>query len=474
MANDHDGAAFGVIGLGVMGANLALNVADHGFRVAVWNRETEVARAFGATHAAKGIVARDSLEDFVAVLERPRRILMMIKAGSPVDEMLEKLLPLLAPDDVLIDGGNTWFEDTRRREARGRERGIHFVGMGVSGGEEGARNGPSLMPGGTRESWLRLQPILESIAAKTDSGPCVTHVGPDGAGHFVKMVHNGIEYGDMQLMAEIYDVLRRGAGLDAPALGQLFESWNRTELESFLVEITAKIFRKRDATSDRALIDLVADRAGQKGTGRLTVTLALELGVAIPTIGAAVDARVISSNTLLRTAAGEQFAPPDSAIDPADAETARMLAHDALLLGRICAYAQGLELIEHGSKTYSWGIDPMEIARIWKGGCIIRSRLLDLIRRAYAGAERPAHLLVAPDVAALARRSEPALRGLLALAVRRAIPVPALAASLAWFDAVRSSRLPQNLTQAQRDAFGAHTYQRVDDTAGRALHSEWL
>jgi len=466
--------SFGVIGLGVMGRNLAQNIEEHGFSVAVWNLEGEATTAFVAANAGKKFKPTQDLAEFVNSLEQPRRILMMIKAGDPVDQMLAKLKPLLKKDDIVIDGGNSWFLDTRRRESEYAAVGLNFVGMGVSGGEEGARFGPSLMPGGTKFAWERLKPILEAIAAKTDSGPCVTHCGPDGAGHFVKMVHNGIEYGDMQLMAEVYDVLHRGCGLDHDALGDLFSAWNKTELESFLVEITAKIFKKKDDLTGKPLVDVVLDSAGQKGTGRLTVTLALELGVAVPTIAAAVDARVLSSLVeLRRSGAGVFGATSPTRLGNGELQRTKDAAREALLLGRICSYAQGLHLIEVGSNEYGWNIDLSEIARIWKGGCIIRSALLDLIRRAYDG-PKPQHLLLAAEVRTIAARSHQKLREFVIAANRLEIPTPALAASLAYFDALKSAQLPQNLTQAQRDAFGAHTYVRTDDPAGKAVHSEWL
>ncbi len=468
-------AAFGVIGLGVMGRNLALNIEEHDFSVAVWNLEKEATQAFVKDNAGKRFTATYELDDFVNSLERPRRILMMIKAGDPVDQMLAKLKPMLEKGDIVIDGGNSWFLDTRRREADYAAAGLNFVGMGVSGGEEGARHGPSLMPGGTKEAWERLKPILQAIAAKTDSGPCVTHCGPDGAGHFVKMVHNGIEYGDMQLIAEVYDVLHRGCGMDVDQLADLFAAWNKTELESFLVEITATIFKKRDEKTGRPLVDVVLDSAGQKGTGRLTVTLALDLGVAVPTIAAAVDARVLSSLVELRRSGAGVFGARTEPKKPSGNEVQKITtaAREALLLGRICSYAQGLHLIQAGSDEYKWGIDLQEMARIWKGGCIIRSALLDLIRRAYDG-PKPAHLLLAAEVRTIAARSQGALREFVTRAAQLEIPTPALSASLSYFDALKSAQLPQNLTQAQRDAFGAHTYVRTDDPTGKAVHSEWL
>lgn len=466
-------ADIGVLGLGVMGSNLALNIEDHGFEVAVWNLETEVTEQFVAANPAKRFAGTRTLEEFVTALERPRRILIMITAGKPVDMTLEKLGPLLDPDDIVIDGGNTWFPETRRREAEQKKAGIHFVGMGVSGGEEGARHGPSLMPGGTAHAWQRLAPILEAIAATTDAGPCVTHVGPDGAGHFVKMVHNGIEYGDMQLIAELYDIIGRGLGLPAPEIGSLFGSWNEGPLESFLMEISARILHKAGADG-APLVDQVLDRAGQKGTGRWTVSMAIEMGVAVPTIAAAVDARILSSLKEQRVAAAKKLGKPGKKSIGGDREKFLQAAHDALLFGRICAYAQGLSLITAGSDEYEWKIDPGEVARIWKGGCIIRSALLDPIRTAYSTRRKPANLLVTREFAKITRSTHRAARKVAAAAQSMGIPIPALGSTLAYYDSYRTADLPQNLTQAQRDAFGAHTYRRKDDPDGDSIHTDWL
>ena len=473
-ATKTDKASFGVMGLGVMGSSLAQNIEDHDFSVAVWNLEPEWTDRFMEETAGHQFVATKEIKEFVEALERPRRILIMIKAGDPVDQTLEKLVPLLDQGDIVIDGGNSWFQNTRRREAMMSKHGFHFVGMGVSGGEEGARFGPSLMPGGSTFAWERLQPILEAIAAKTDSGPCVTHVGPDGAGHFVKMVHNGIEYGDMQVMAEIYDVLRRVGDLDNPAIADVFGRWNEGILQSFLVEITARIFTVMDDQTGNHLVDMVEDKAGQKGTGRLTVSLALDLGVAVPTIAAAVDARILSSLRDERKVAAPLLAgPTDGLFDGTGAELIDA-CHDAMLLARICSYAQGMNMIRQGSDEYDWNIDLKEIARIWKGGCIIRSRLLDTIMKAFGDGEPVRNLILADEMRAHAERSHPALRRVLAVAQNAGVPTPALSASLAWYDAYRTESLPQNLTQAQRDAFGAHTYRRNDRDDGESFHTEWL
>jgi 6-phosphogluconate dehydrogenase len=464
-AMDND-KTFGIIGLGVMGENLALNFMDHGTPVAVWNMETEWTDRFVAQHKSQGA---KTLEELVKILPRPRRMLMMIKAGNPVDMTLAKLKPLLEPGDVVIDGGNSFFKDTQRREADYRAAGLNFVGMGVSGGEEGARRGPSLMPGGTKEAWQTLQGQLEAIAAKTSSGPCVAYVGSDGAGHFVKMVHNGIEYGDMQLIAEVYDLLRRAAGYDAPKIAALFDEWNHGPLESFLIELSAEVMRKKDDATGKWLVDMVLDVAGQKGTGKWAAQVALDLQTAIPTIAAAIDARNISDLKGERVAAEKAY--PRVSDGSVDAAAFVSELPGALYTAKICSYAQGMALIAAGSREWKWQVDLGEMARIWKGGCIIRARILDEIMGAYKGGAAPANLVL--DGGLRKNMNERALRRVVAAAVRLGIPVPALSASLAYLDAYRTSELPQNLTQAQRDAFGAHTYQRKDDASGKFVHTEW-
>ena len=464
---------FGMIGLGVMGANLALNVADHGFTVAVWNREPEKVRMFMSENAGKKLIPTTELQDFVRALERPRRVMMLIKAGAPVDEMLDKIVPMLEEGDVVIDGGNSWFKDTQARTARLSGSKLHFVGSGVSGGEDGARFGPSLMPGGTKESWECIRPIFEAISAKSDSGPCVTYCGPDGAGHFVKMVHNGIEYGDMQLIAEAYDVLRRGLGCGADELADIFDEWNRGPLQSFLIEITAKIFRVKDPESGAPLVDKILDKAGQKGTGKWTAQVALELGVPIPTIAAAIDARVLSSMKDERVAASKVFGGAAGS-QPADRNQFIKDVHDALYAAKICSYAQGFALMQAGSREWKWDIDMREIARIWKAGCIIRAKFLDSIMQAYERNASIPNLLLDDAFRADLTSSQDSWRRCVTLAQSNGIPVPAFAASLAYFDSYRTADLPQNLTQAQRDFFGAHTYQRVDRGAGAPfVHSQW-
>jgi 6-phosphogluconate dehydrogenase len=457
-----------------MGQNLALNIRDHGHSVAVWNRELEMTDEFlQKNQSGDRLTGQHELKNFVDSLEQPRRILMMIKAGDPVDEMLKRLAPLLAPGDIVIDGGNSWFKDTQRREAEMRAVNLNFFGMGVSGGEEGARNGPSLMPGGSKEAYNHLRPVLEGIAAKSDSGPCVTHCGPDGAGHFVKMVHNGIEYGDMQLIAEAYDILRKALGLSAAEISDIFTQWNKGVMASYLVEITSEVLTAVDPKTKRPLVDEILDKAGQKGTGKWTAQVALDLGVPIPTIAAAIDARVLSSMKEERMQARKVLDQSGQRRYNGDKQQLIGAVHDALYAAKICSYAQGMSLIHHGSQEYNWGISLREMARIWKAGCIIRARLLDSIMKAFDRSNDLQNLLLDAEFKDAVLRVEPNWRKVVETAVNLAIPVPAMSASLAYFDSYRSPELPQNLTQAQRDFFGAHTYQRKDDPNGAFVHSDW-
>jgi 6-phosphogluconate dehydrogenase len=467
-------AQFGVIGLGVMGQNLALNIRDHNYSVSVWNLEPETLDSFLKKNGADRLEGHKDLKQFVESLSRPRRMLMMIKAGDPVDQMLKKLAPLLAPGDIVIDGGNSWFKDTQRREAEMRNVNLNFFGMGVSGGEEGARYGPSLMPGGAKDAYNHLKPILESIAAKSDSGPCVTHVGPDGAGHFVKMVHNGIEYGDMQLIAEAYDILRKALGLTAREIADIFAEWNKGVMESYLVEITSQVLRVQDSRNGTALVDAILDKAGQKGTGKWTAQVALDLGVPIPTIAAAIDARVLSSMKEERVEASKVLGPSGQKRYNGEKNELVKSVHDALYAAKICSYAQGMSLIRAGSDEYHWGIALREMARIWKAGCIIRARLLDSIMKAFDRNGELRNLLLDPEFKSAVVSAEANWRNAVRAAIDVGIPVPATSASLAYFDSYRSANLPQNLTQAQRDFFGAHTYQRVDDPNGPFVHTDWI
>jgi 6-phosphogluconate dehydrogenase len=465
---------FGIIGLGTMGRNLALNVESRGVRVAVWNLETPWITEFLNAHPGHAFEGTPTFEAFTAALERPRRMMMMIPAGKPVDATIEKLLPLLDRGDVVIDGGNSWFEDTERREASLRGAGIHFVGCGVSGGEEGARLGPSLMPGGPEEAWPIVRDVLEAIAAKSDAGPCVTHVGPGGSGHFVKMVHNGIEYADMQLIAEAWDVLRRGLEMTAPETADVFDAWNAGPLESFLVELTGKVCRTVDPATGQPLVDVVLDKAGQKGTGRWTAQVALDLGVTIPTIASAIDARVLSSMKQERVEAAAALTGPSPADVFRDAKRSEVVddLRDALYAARIGAYAQGMALIRAGSERYKWNVNLSEIGRIWKAGCIIRARLLDPVRRAFEIQPGLVNLLRDPGLAKVVDTAQAGWRRTVSRAAQAGLPMLAHAAALGYYDSYRSPRLPQSLTQAQRDAFGAHTYERIDKPGG--VHTEWF
>jgi 6-phosphogluconate dehydrogenase len=465
--------SFGVIGLAVMGENLALNVERNGFPVSVYNRTAEKTDAFMAERAqGKNVKATYTLEDFVASLERPRKILIMVKAGAPVDAVINQLKPLLDEGDVLIDGGNSLYTDTARRTQDLEAAKFTFIGVGVSGGEEGALNGPSLMPGGTRSAYQNLEPILTKIAAQVEDGPCVTYIGPGGAGHYVKMVHNGIEYGDMQLIAEAYDLLKNTLGLDHNQLHEVFAEWNETpELNSYLIEITADIFRKIDEETNLPLVDLILDAAAQKGTGQWTVMSSLELGVPIPTIIAAVNGRIMSSLKQERVEASKILTGPTGGRFEGDTKAAISMIRDALYCSKMCSYAQGMALMSRASQEFGFELNLGEIARIWKGGCIIRAGFLGKIQQAFG--ENPAlpNLLLAPEFKQTILDRQQAWREVLATAARIGVPVPAFSASLDYFDSYRRDRLPQNLTQAQRDYFGAHTYLRTDKEG--VFHTEW-
>lgn len=465
---------FGVIGLGVMGENLALNVESKGFPVAVYNRTSSVTDKFMAERGeGKQVKATYSMEDFVAALERPRRILLMVKAGGAVDAVISQLKPLLEEGDMIIDGGNSLYEDTERRTKELEATGLGFMGMGVSGGEEGALHGPSLMPGGTEQAYRDLEPILTKIAAQVDDGPCVTYIGPGGSGHYVKMVHNGIEYGDMQLIAEAYDLLENALGLNAEQLHEVFAEWNTTdELNSFLIEITADIFKYLDPQTKKPLVSMIMDSAGQKGTGRWTVIGALELGVCIPTIAAAVNGRIISSYKEERVAASKQLTGPTGKYE-GDTKAFINKIRDALYCSKICSYAQGMDLLSKASKQFGYNLDLGETARIWKGGCIIRAGFLDKIKSAFVANPDLPNLLLAPEFKQTILDRQQAWRDVLVMSNQLGIPVPAFSASLDYFDSYRRDRLPQNLTQAQRDYFGAHTYERLDKPRGEFFHTEW-
>jgi 6-phosphogluconate dehydrogenase len=463
----------GMIGLAVMGENLALNIARNGFPIAVYNREPEKVSKFLERAEGQPVIGTYTIQEFVNSLEKPRKIVLLIKAGSPVDQVIAQLKPLLDKGDIIIDGGNSLFTDTQRREKDLKAEGIYFIGSGVSGGEMGALWGPSLMPGGDPQAYEQVRPIWEAIAAKVDDGPCVTYVGPDGAGHFVKMVHNGIEYGDMQLIAEAYDIMRNALGLEADELAEIFARWNAGELNSFLIEITAKIFKVKDPETGRPLVDLILDQAGQKGTGKWTAEIALDLGVVIPTIQAAIDARVLSSRKQERVEASKQIQGPSVTRYSGDKQEMVDAVRDALYASKICSYAQGMNLIRKGSDEFNWNINLGELSRIWKGGCIIRAQFLDKIKQAYQRRADLPNLLLDEDFKAWVSKAQPRWRQAVTVAQSLGIPVAAMSASLAYFDAYRTANLPQNLTQAQRDFFGSHTYKRVDRPDAEAVHTEW-
>jgi len=465
----------GLIGLAVMGQNLVLNMERNGTSVAVFNRTGSVTEEFCKNHAAgKNIGAAYTLGDLVGMLKSPRKIMIMVKAGGPVDAVIDELKPLLQPGDLIIDGGNSFFQDTERRSRDVTAAGLEYIGTGVSGGEEGALWGPAIMPGGEPRAYEMVRSTFEAIAAKVNGEPCVTYIGPRGAGHYVKMVHNGIEYGDMQLIAEAYDVLHRGLGLTATELHAAFAQWNEGVLQSYLIEITASIFSKIDSDTGKPLVDVIMDEAKQKGTGKWTSQNALDLGAPVPTITAAVDARIISSYRDQRIAAARVISGPAAALKVTSSERAALseAVHRALFAAKICSYAQGMALLKTAADEYGYDLPYGEIARIWRGGCIIRAQFLDDIRAAFERTADLPNLLIDPYFKEAVESRQDALRTVVATAVQAGIPCPAMSASLAYFDAYRTERLPANLTQAQRDYFGAHTYRRLDKEG--TFHTEWL
>ncbi|MBE9566619.1 MAG: NADP-dependent phosphogluconate dehydrogenase [Proteobacteria bacterium] len=462
---------FGLIGLAVMGQNLALNVESKGFSVAVYNRTTARTQEFMAGPAkGKNIIGAESLEDFIAALSRPRKIMLMVKAGQPVDDFIDRLLPHLDKGDLIIDGGNSHFPDTIRRNKALAEKGFFYIGTGVSGGEEGALLGPSIMPGGQPEAYELVAPILTKIAAQVDGGPCCTYIGPDGAGHYVKMVHNGIEYGDMQLIVEAYFIMKNGLNLTASQLHDVFAEWNEGELNSYLIEITRDIFARKDEDTGQPLVEVILDRAGQKGTGKWTSQSALDLGVAAPTIAEAVFARCISAVKAERVAASKILSGPSTTYggDPKDFIEA---IRQALYASKICSYAQGFALMTEAGKQYGWKLNFGEIAKIWRGGCIIRAQFLHRITEAYERDPNLANLMLDPFFKDVLESAQESWRHVVASAANMGFPIPACSSALAYFDSYRRDRLPANLIQAQRDYFGAHTYQRVDKEG--AFHTEW-
>ena len=464
-------AQIGVTGLAVMGSNIARNFARNGYTVALHNRSVAKTDALLDAHGDEGeFVRTETIEEFVGALEKPRRVLIMVKAGEATDAVIEELAAVMEPGDIIIDGGNALYTDTIRREAAMKARGLNFVGAGISGGEEGALNGPAIMPGGPTESYESLGPLLESISAKVDGVPCCTHIGPDGSGHFVKMVHNGIEYADMQLIGEAYHLLRDALGFDAARIAEVFTEWNSGDLESYLVEITAQVLQQVDAKTGKPLVDVIVDAAEQKGTGRWTVKSALDLGVPVTGIAEAVFARALSGSRDQRKAA-QGLASGTLAEKPADAAQFTEDIRRALYASKIVAYAQGFDQIAAGSAEYDWNLRPGDLATIWRGGCIIRARFLNRIKDAYEENPELPSLILAPYFREAIEQAVDSWRRVVSTAVQLGIPVPAFASSLSYYDALRAERLPAALTQAQRDFFGAHTYERVD--ADGKFHTLW-
>jgi 6-phosphogluconate dehydrogenase len=465
----------GLIGLAVMGENLVLNMESKGFRVSVFNRTTSVTEKFAANRAkGKNIVPTKTLEEFVQSLAKPRKAQIMVKAGAPVDAVIEQLVPLLEPGDVIIDGGNSLWTDTQRREKALKEKGIHFFGVGVSGGEEGALKGPSIMPGGSKEGWEALAPIYTKIAAVAEGEACCRHMGPDGAGHYVKMVHNGIEYGDMQLICEAYAILKATINPTAAEFHEIFSTWNKGELDSFLIEITSNIFTKNDPETGTPIVDLILDKAGQKGTGKWTVGHATEMGVPLSVIGSAVEARILSSLKDERVAASKVLSGPAPAPYSGSREELINAVRDALYASKIISYAQGMVQLGKAGELYGWNLNFEDIASIWRGGCIIRARFLNRITDAYRKDAGLKNLVLDPFFSDILLRTQANWRKAVQTAIEYGVAVPAFSAALSYFDSYRTERLPANLLQAQRDYFGAHTYERIDKPAGEFFHTEWF
>jgi 6-phosphogluconate dehydrogenase len=468
-------ADIGLIGLAVMGENLVLNMESRGFTVAVYNRTTSVMEKFiEGRGKGKRFVGGKTLEEFVQSLKRPRKAQIMVKAGAPVDAVIDQLVPLMEPGDIIIDGGNSLWTDTQRREKALKEKGIHFFGVGVSGGEEGALKGPSIMPGGSREGWEALAPIYTKIAAIAEGEPCCRHMGPDGAGHYVKMVHNGIEYGDMQLICEAYAILKATVNPSAEEFHQIFSDWNKGELNSFLIEITANIFSKKDPETGKPMVDVILDKAGQKGTGKWTVGHAGEMGVPLSVIASAVEARILSSMKDERVAASKDLNGP--ALKPFTGDRAKLIeaVRDALYASKVVSYAQGMVQLGKAGELYNWNLNFGDIASIWRGGCIIRAHFLNYITEAYRTNPGLKNLMLAPYFRDILNRTQANWRTAVSTAIENGVAVPGFSAALSYFDSYRSERLPANLLQAQRDYFGAHTYERLDKPAGEFFHTEWF
>lgn len=466
-------AQIGVTGLAVMGSNIARNFARHGYTVALHNRSVAKTDALIAEHGTEGTFVRsETIAEFLDALQKPRRVLIMVKAGDPTDAVINELADAMEPGDIIIDGGNALYTDTIRREKAIRERGLHFVGAGISGGEEGALNGPSIMPGGPAESYTSLGPLLEEISAHVDGVPCCTHIGPDGAGHFVKMVHNGIEYSDMQLIGEAYQLLRDGLGLGAADIADVFAEWNRGDLDSYLIEITAEVLKQVDAKTGKPLVDVILDEAEQKGTGRWTVKSALDLGIPITGIAEAVFARALSGSVPQRRAT-IGMAAGTLGDTPRDAATFIEDVRRALYASKIVAYAQGFNQIQAGSSEYGWHVQPGDLATIWRGGCIIRAKFLNRIKEAFdADADLPT-LIVDPYFRDAIENGIDSWRRVVATATQLGIPIPGFSSALSYYDALRTERLPAALTQGLRDFFGAHTYGRTDAPEGKKFHTLW-
>jgi 6-phosphogluconate dehydrogenase len=465
-------AQFGVYGLAVMGMNLARNVASRGIPVAIYNRTAARTQDFLDAHGSEGdFTGARGVKEFVGALARPRRILLMVKAGDPVDATIRELAPLLEDGDILIDGGNSHFADTERRGAELEARRVRFIGSGISGGEEGALHGPSIMPGGPRDAYDEVAPVLTRIAAQVQGEPCCTYIGPGGAGHYVKMVHNGIEYADMQLIAEAYDLLRQALGLEPPALAEIFQEWNQGDLDSYLIQITAQVLAKQDGRTGKPLVDVILDEAAQKGTGKWSSQLALDLGVPTTAISEAVFARYLSAMKPARVRAAELLSGPDGKLT-ADARDGFVeQVRDALYASKIVAYAQGFEQMRAASEERGWGVDLGALSRIWRGGCIIRARFLDRIADAYAEEPELESLLLSGYFKEGIARTQAAWRAVAGHAVAMGVPTPAFSSALAYYDGYRRERAPANLIQGLRDYFGAHTYKRID--AEGSFHTRW-
>ena len=466
-------ADIGLIGLAVMGENLVLNMESKGYLVAVFNRTLKRVTNFVEGRAkGKNIIGTYSLEELVDSLKKPRKIMLMVKAGQPVDNFIEKLIPLLDKGDIIIDGGNSYFPDTNRRSKRVEDAGLLYVGAGVSGGEEGALTGPSIMPGGSIEAWEEIKPIFQSIAAKVADGyPCCQWIGKEGAGHFVKMVHNGIEYGDMQLICEAYYIMKHALGLTAVELHEVFSEWNKGELDSYLIEITSNIFSKVDKETKQPLVELIMDTAGQKGTGKWTSQAALELGIATPTVTEAVFARCLSAIKDQRVAAAKILTGPDGKYE-GDRDEFIEAIRQALYASKICSYAQGFAMMREASKEWDWDLKFGEIALMWRGGCIIRAQFLEHIKDAFVENPDLPNLLLAPYFKEAVEKAQPGWRKVVSTATELGLPIPGFSSALSYFDGYRRARLSANLIQAQRDYFGAHTYRRIDKPG--VFHTEWL